>query len=62
MQTLKDAREQRGIKLEAVAKAIQVTRQTYAKYEKEPWKMPVQRAQNACAFIGVPMDEIFFSK
>ena len=36
MLTLKEARESRGIKQIAVADALNVTRQTYAKYEDEP--------------------------
>ena len=60
MQTLREAREARGIKLEAVAKALKVSRQTYSKYEKNPGNMPVRCAQAACSFIGCEMSEIFF--
>ena len=60
MDSLKEVREQRGIKQLAVANAIGVTRQTYAKYEENPGKMPVSLAQAACAFIGCDIGQIFF--
>lgn len=60
MDSLKDAREQRGIKQLAVANAIGVTRQTYAKYETNPDMMPVHLAKAACAFIGCDIGQIFF--
>jgi putative transcriptional regulator len=60
MLTLKEARESRGIKQIAVADALKVTRQTYAKYEEEPRNMTVLQAQAACDFIGVDIGDIFF--
>lgn len=60
MLTLKEARESRGIKQIAVADAINVTRQTYAKYEDEPQNMTILQAQAACDFIGVDISDIFF--
>lgn len=61
MQTLRQAREARGIKQEAVARALNVSRQTYSKYEKNPENMPVRLAHAACSFIGCDMREIFFA-
>lgn len=61
MQTLKQARIAKGIKMEAVAEAIGVTRQTYTKYEAYQDDMTIEQAAKACEFIGVPMDEIFFA-
>jgi len=60
MQTLREAREAKGIKQLAVADALKVTRQTYAKYEENPGNMPVHRAEAACEFIGCDINEIFF--
>lgn len=60
MQTLKEARESRGIKQKAVANALKISRQTYAKYEENPRLMPVHRAEAACEFIGCDIGEIFF--
>lgn len=60
MKTLKEAREERGIKQKAVAEALKVTRQTYAKYENNPREMPIYLAEAACAFIGCPISDIFF--
>lgn len=62
MKTLKEAREERGIKQVAVANALHVTRQTYAKYEDNPQIMPVYQAKAACEFIGCDWDDIFFDK
>ena len=60
MQTLKEAREERGIKQKAVANALKISRQTYAKYEANPRIMPIHRAEAACKFIGCDISEIFF--
>lgn len=60
MKTLREAREERGIKQVAVADALKMTRQTYAKYEDDPRSMPVYQAEAACAFIGCDLSEIFF--
>lgn len=60
MLTLREAREARGIKQIAVADALKVTRQTYAKYEDNPRVMPVYQAQAACDFIGCDIADIFF--
>lgn len=60
MQTLKEAREIRGIKQKAVADALKITRQTYAKYEDNPRTMPVFQAEAACDFIGCDISQIFF--
>ena len=61
MQTLKEAREERGIKQKAVADALKITRQTYAKYEDDPRLMTVYQAEAACDFIGCDLNDIFFS-
>jgi len=60
MQTLKEAREARGIKQIAVANALKVTRQTYAKYEDNPRVMPIYQAEKACEYIGCNIGDIFF--
>lgn len=60
MKTLREAREERGIRQNAVADAINVTRQTYAKYEENPGVMTVHQAQAACEFIGCNIGDIFF--
>lgn len=60
MQTLKDARERKGIKLSAVANYLGVSRQTYRLYERDSSRMSIAQAISACEFIGVPPTEIFF--
>lgn len=62
MKTLREAREERGIKQVAVANALKISRQTYAKYEDNPSIMPVFQAEAACDFIGCSIGEIFFGK
>lgn len=62
MQTLTEARESRGIKQKAVAEAIGVTRQTYARYEAEPQQMTIQQARAVCDFIGCDFDSVFFGE
>lgn len=61
MDTLKEARERRGIRQNAVADAIGVTRQTYAAYEKDPRNMSILHAKAACEFIGCDINDIFFA-
>lgn len=60
MQTLREARVRRGIKQKAVADALKITRQTYAKYENNPRSMPIYQAEAACEFIGCDISQIFF--
>lgn len=60
MKTLREAREERGIKQKSVAEALKITRQTYARYEEHPREMPIYQAETACAFIGCDISEIFF--
>ena len=62
MLTLKDARFRRGLKMYAVADAIGVTRQTYARYEEHPGAMPLEKAMAACEFIGCDVSEIFLGE
>ena len=60
MITLKEAREAKGIKQVAVADALNISRQTYAKYEDKPEFMPLGKAKAACFFIGVNLNDICF--
>lgn len=60
METLREARERRGIKQNAVADAIGVSRQTYATYERYPRTMRIEAAKAACDFIGCDISDIFF--
>lgn len=58
--TLREMRELRGVKQSAVAEAVGVTRQTYAKYEAEPRTMPLGKAEDVCAFLHCDIADIFF--
>ena len=62
MKTLREAREERGIKQKTVAEALKITRQTYARYEECSREMPIYQAEAACAFIGCDIGEIFFGE
>lgn len=62
MQTLKQARMAKGIKQNAVADALHITRQTYAKYEDKPSLMTIGQAQAVCSFIGCDINKIFFGE
>lgn len=59
MQTLKDAREDRGISKTAVAKYLGVARQTYSRYEKNPETMTIEQAKCVCDFLRCDMADIF---
>ena len=45
----------------AVADALNISRQTYAKYEDKPELMPLGKAKAACFFIGVDINDVCFS-
>lgn len=60
VETLKHARERKGVKQAAVANHLRVVRQTYAKWEDHPEKMPMGMAERACSFLGVDINKIFF--
>lgn len=60
MQTLKEVRESKGIKLTAVANHLGISRQTYRLYERDPSRMSISQAVSACEFIGVSPSKIFF--
>lgn len=57
--SLREARKDRGITLQAVADALHMSRQTYAKLEENPEKMTIKQAVDACGFIGVDIDDVF---
>jgi putative transcriptional regulator len=58
--TLKEWRKKKGVKVNAVANYLGVSRQTYCKYENAQEKMSVSQAKAVCDFLDVPVDEIFF--
>lgn len=62
MQTLKDAREAKGVKKIAVAEHIGVSRQTYSRYESNPETLSVAQAKAICDFLGYDVRDIFFSR
>lgn len=62
MKTLKEIRDERGVKQLAVANYLGVSRQTYAGYESNPESMSVGQAKAVCKFLHVPVSDIFFTK
>lgn len=61
MDTLKEAREKKGVKLQAVADHLSISRQTYARYERNQSEMSIEMALAVCDFLGVDIDSIFFA-
>lgn len=61
MQTLKEAREAKGVKQVAVADHIGVSRQTYSRYESNPETLSIGQAKAICDFLGYDVRDIFFS-
>lgn len=59
MQTLKEYREMKGVKLCAVAEHLGISRQTYRECEKRQGSMSVDRARAVCDFLGCSFDQIF---
>lgn len=59
MGTLKDYREDKGVKQIAVAQHLGVTRQTYAGYEDDQESMSIGQAKAVCKFLGCDVGDIF---
>ena len=59
MQTLKEARESRGIKQKTVAEHLGVARQTYCRYENQQEKMSVEQAKAVCELLHCSVADIF---
>lgn len=59
--SVKQARLRKELSQREVAEGLKVHRQTYMKWEKNGDEMPVGKAKEFCAIVGIPMDEIFFS-
>ena len=62
MKTLREVRDERGVKQVAVANHLGVSRQTYAGYESHPESMSVEQAKAVCDFLHVSVADIFFAK
>ncbi len=62
MKTLKEIREERGVKQLAAAEHLGVTRQTYAGYEENPQAMSVGQAKAISRFLHCSLEEIFFAE
>lgn len=61
MKSLKEIREERGIKQKAVAEYLGVERQTYANYEANPSSLSIGQAKSVSEFLNCSIDEIFLS-
>lgn len=59
MQSLKECRIERGVTLQAVCDAADISRPTMMKYESEAGLMPVAKFNAVCDFLHVSPDEIF---
>lgn len=58
MKSLKELREEKGIKQIAVARYLGISRQTYAKYEEHPERLTIAQAKLLCSFLGCDFDFI----
>ena len=59
MKTLKQIREDKGIKQVSVAQYLGVARQTYAEYENHPEKMTYPQMLAVCRFINCKIEDFF---
>lgn len=62
METLKEYRERKGVKLQAVADYLGVTRQTYSSYEDKQGSMSIDQARAVCKFLGCEVSDIFLPR
>lgn len=58
MKTLKELREQKGVKQVAIAEHLGIARQTYSNYEQNPEKLSVPQAEAICKFLGYDFKEV----
>ena len=59
MATIKEVREEKGVKQKAVAQYLGVSRQTYSHYEKHPEAMSIAQAKLVCEFLGCSLASLF---
>ena len=59
MQSIREIRKSRGVSVKAAMNAIDVSRPTYNKYEKDPTAMPVGKFVALCEFLHVDTGDIF---
>lgn len=58
--SLKSARMMRGITQSEMAEKLNVHRNTYAKWEEDPETISMAKANEICAILNVPIDNIVF--
>lgn len=61
METLREAREARGVKKVAVRRMLGVSQPTYDRYELYPGEMRAKDLERVLSFLGVSRDEIFLA-
>lgn len=62
MKTLREVRENKGVKQLAVANYPGISRQTYAAYEQNQEQMSIEQARAAREFLGCKVADIFASR
>lgn len=60
MLTLKEARINQRRTVTEMAAYMDVSRQTYHGWEKQPSRVNVQQAKRLCDYLGYSLDDIFF--
>ena len=61
MQTLRKARESKGVTKKAMANHLGISRPTNDTYEEHPERMRVEDAKAAAEFLGYAVEDIFFA-
>ena len=61
METLREAREARGVKKVAVRRMLGVSQPTFDRYELYPGEMRAKDLERVLSFLGVSRDEIFLA-
>ena len=56
---LRELREDRGLTQSEMARKLGVSRSTYARYEKNPDRMNIQRALLLCRLLNCEIDTVF---
>ena len=59
MQTLREARKERGVLQKAVAEHLGVSRQTYSRYENAQENMTIEQAKAVCKFLHCSIEDVF---
>ena len=60
--SIRNVRKMKGIRSEDMAKALNVTLQTYRKYERNPEEMKVKHARIIAKILKMPIQVFFYEE